>query len=224
MSVGFMTGAADKLIAEERQLMLEGYDELLHKRYRCGGRWRGECICLFSCSLLSSTGGVLHLFSPFRLPLTSFSRARREAAEARPDGDNAIVEQNLLAFKEKMAKEALAVAAASRAGPGADSARRYSDGVPGHELSTSIDSILAVLRKVQEDRNLSISWEAIISATWKHTKDVYWSTYVADCAVWPLLQYINFSYVPVRYQFLYVNACNLAWNTFLSFQANAHHG
>lgn len=59
-------------------------------------------------------------------------------------------------------------------------------------------------------------------AAWNHTKDVYLLTYAVDCAAWPFLQLINFSLVPLRYQVLYVNICNLFWNTFLSFMANGH--
>lgn len=47
-------------------------------------------------------------------------------------------------------------------------------------------------------------------------------TYVADCVVWPPLQLINFTFVPLRLQVLYINACNLAWNTFLSMMASGH--
>lgn len=59
---------------------------------------------------------------------------------------------------------------------------------------------------------------------WEHTKEVFVPTYVADCAIWPFLQYVNFKFVPLHYQALYVNVCNLGWNTFLSFMANSHHG
>jgi hypothetical protein len=68
------------------------------------------------------------------------------------------------------------------------------------------------------------SWAAIWDRTWKHCKEVYLPTYLADVTVWPPLQLINFTYVPVRFQFLFVNTANLAWNTFLSMMANKHHG
>jgi hypothetical protein len=35
----------------------------------------------------------------------------------------------------------------------------------------------------------------------------------ADCIVWPPLQLINFTFVAKPYQVLYVNLCNIAWNT-----------
>eukprot|EP00026_Physarum_polycephalum_P010458 Phypoly_transcript_10622.p1 GENE.Phypoly_transcript_10622~~Phypoly_transcript_10622.p1 ORF type:complete len:306 (+),score=58.29 Phypoly_transcript_10622:35-919(+) len=59
-------------------------------------------------------------------------------------------------------------------------------------------------------------------AAWEHTKEVYLLTYAVDWCAWPLLQLVNFSLVPLRYQVLYVNVCNLFWNTFLSFMANGH--
>jgi hypothetical protein len=62
----------------------------------------------------------------------------------------------------------------------------------------------------------------IIKEAWQHTKNVYLLTYAIDWCAWPFLQLINFSLVPLKYQVLYVNVCNLFWNTFLSFMANAH--
>lgn len=64
------------------------------------------------------------------------------------------------------------------------------------------------------------SWAAIWDRTWTHTKAVYWQTLLADYMFWPPLQLINFSFVPVRYQFLYVNVATLGWNAFLSLMAN----
>jgi hypothetical protein len=60
----------------------------------------------------------------------------------------------------------------------------------------------------------------VIRNAWKRTIGVYLMTYISDSIVWPPLQLINFSFVPVRYQFLYVNTCNLFWNAFLSYVAN----
>lgn len=47
-------------------------------------------------------------------------------------------------------------------------------------------------------------------------------TYIADCVVWPPLQLINFTFVPLRLQVLYINLANLGWNTFLSMMAAGH--
>ena len=65
-----------------------------------------------------------------------------------------------------------------------------------------------------------ISWEDVYNKAWSHTKDVYIETYLTDCIVWPPIQLINFTFIPVRFQFLYVNFANLGWNTFLSLMAN----
>jgi len=40
--------------------------------------------------------------------------------------------------------------------------------------------------------------------------------FVTDCLVWPPLQVINFKYVPVPLQALYVNFFNIMWTSFLS--------
>jgi hypothetical protein len=84
----------------------------------------------------------------------------------------------------------------------------------------SIDRVLALL--AEEERKTHIEWRTIAESTWAHTKEVYWPTYAADCVVWPGLQWVNFTFVPLRFQVLYVNVCNLAWNAFLSFQSNKH--
>ena len=39
--------------------------------------------------------------------------------------------------------------------------------------------------------------------------------------MWPLLQMVNFTLVPQHLRVLYVNVCNIGWNTFLSTMANA---
>ncbi len=41
--------------------------------------------------------------------------------------------------------------------------------------------------------------------------------------MWPLLQMVNFTIVPQHLRVLYVNVCNIGWNSFLSTMANASH-
>lgn len=54
-------------------------------------------------------------------------------------------------------------------------------------------------------------------------RQVYVPTFAADCAIWPIVQAVNFSVVPVALQPLTVNVVNLFWNAFLSFMANKAH-
>jgi len=65
------------------------------------------------------------------------------------------------------------------------------------------------------------SWSSIWEKTFAHTKEVYLMTYLTDCLVWPPLQLINFTFIPVNYQFLFVNLANIAWNAYLSWMANS---
>mmetsp|Transcript_19303 Transcript_19303/g.74124 ORF Transcript_19303/g.74124 Transcript_19303/m.74124 type:complete len:282 (-) Transcript_19303:31-876(-) len=62
------------------------------------------------------------------------------------------------------------------------------------------------------------------SRDWKHVKEKlqqeYLYTYWTDCKVWPLIQLLNFRYVPAQYQALVVNGVCVGWNAFLSFVTN----
>lgn len=42
-------------------------------------------------------------------------------------------------------------------------------------------------------------------------------TYLVDIAVWLPIQTVNFRWVPVVYQALFVQSCNIGWNAYLSF-------
>lgn len=42
-------------------------------------------------------------------------------------------------------------------------------------------------------------------------------TYLVDIAVWLPIQTINFRWIPVVYQALFVQSCNVGWNAYLSF-------
>ena len=48
-------------------------------------------------------------------------------------------------------------------------------------------------------------------------------TYIIDVAVWAPIQTLNFRYIPVPYQSLVVQACNIGWNAYLSFVQHGHH-
>lgn len=48
-------------------------------------------------------------------------------------------------------------------------------------------------------------------------------TYIVDVAVWGPIQTVNFRFVPVPYQSLVVQACNIGWNAYLSFVQHGAH-
>jgi protein Mpv17 len=48
-----------------------------------------------------------------------------------------------------------------------------------------------------------------------------WPTLKVNWLVWPVLQGINLSVVPLQYRLLYINICSLFWSAFLSNMANA---
>jgi len=83
-----------------------------------------------------------------------------------------------------------------------------------------INKIFLKIRQVEEIKDKELSWDLIFFNAWNHTKSVYLRTYAFDCMFWPPLQLINFTFVPVRLQFLFVNTVSLFWNTFLSLMAN----
>jgi protein Mpv17 len=51
----------------------------------------------------------------------------------------------------------------------------------------------------------------------KKLKDEYLHTFAVDCAIWPAVQFINFRFVPLHLQAVYVNVVSLGWAGFLSF-------
>jgi len=90
--------------------------------------------------------------------------------------------------------------------------------------TTTTPTIIPLLPTPQLEQLISLfdtnTLSEVIRNAWKRTTGVYLMTYISDSIVWPPLQLFNFSFVPVRYQFLYVNTCNLFWNAFLSYVAN----
>lgn len=54
-------------------------------------------------------------------------------------------------------------------------------------------------------------------------KSDFLSTYLIDIAVWAPIQTINFRFVPVPYQSLMVQSCNIGWNAYLSFVQHGAH-
>ena len=50
--------------------------------------------------------------------------------------------------------------------------------------------------------------------------DKLWPTLKVNWVVWPVLQAVNMSVVPLQYRLLYVNVCSLFWSAFLSNMAS----
>ena len=48
-----------------------------------------------------------------------------------------------------------------------------------------------------------------------------WPTLKVNWVVWPVLQAVNLSVVPLPYRILYINFCSLFWSAYLSAQTNS---
>lgn len=57
----------------------------------------------------------------------------------------------------------------------------------------------------------------------KKIKEKFWTIYMTDLVVWPPLQIINFSLVPLHLQPIFVNVLNIFWNAFLCYQMGDSH-
>jgi protein Mpv17 len=51
----------------------------------------------------------------------------------------------------------------------------------------------------------------------KKVKEDIWQTMCANWKIWPAVQAVNFTLVPVHYQVLTVNVVSIGWNTYLSY-------
>ncbi|KAG5895518.1 hypothetical protein JTB14_009228 [Gonioctena quinquepunctata] len=56
-----------------------------------------------------------------------------------------------------------------------------------------------------------------ISETTREFKEKFKSVYLVDWMIWPPTQFINFYYIPVIYQVIYINAITMLYNVFLSY-------
>lgn len=79
-------------------------------------------------------------------------------------------------------------------------------------LSVFIDSTFLVGMALLEGRGLTASLHNL--------KDRFPRVYMYDNLLWPPVQMVNFCLVPAQFRVLYVTACNMVWNTILSF---SHH-
>jgi hypothetical protein len=52
------------------------------------------------------------------------------------------------------------------------------------------------------------------SETWKRVRNIFLSSLLWNWAVWGPAQYINMSYVPLKYRVLFMNVVAFAWNIY----------
>ena len=57
----------------------------------------------------------------------------------------------------------------------------------------------------------------------ENVKNKFVKIYIADCAIWPLVQMANFAFVPAPLQPIFVNCINIGWNAFLSYVSQESH-
>jgi hypothetical protein len=77
------------------------------------------------------------------------------------------------------------------------------------------------LDKLEQANRDLYTWRSIASKAQSETRRNFFGTYIVDVSVWPPLQAINFTYVPLRFQLLYINSLMVFWNIFLSHMANS---
>jgi hypothetical protein len=163
VSVGVLTGAAEKREADAKRAGMEEYEALLKRRYQS---------------------------------------AIDAANESKPkDPTKAALLSDLLQLKGL-----LQATRGNGAGGSGEAAHGSNGSGSASEAAAALDRILGVLHEGEDTSAGGITWEGIWARTWAHTKDVYLETFIADCIVWPPLQLINFTFVPLKYQVLYVNA------------------
>lgn len=57
---------------------------------------------------------------------------------------------------------------------------------------------------------------------WKKIESDLFKTWIIDVTVWSPIQTLNFRFIPVSYQALVVQTCNIGWNAYLSFIQHKH--
>ena len=54
----------------------------------------------------------------------------------------------------------------------------------------------------------------------ENVKEKVWPTTVTNWKIWPLVQFINFYFIPVRFQLSFANVIALFWNAYMSWMVN----
>lgn len=55
-----------------------------------------------------------------------------------------------------------------------------------------------------------------VDLAFKNVTDNMWEVLKVNYCSWPLINFLNFKYVPIKYRVLCVNFCGLLWNAFLA--------
>lgn len=165
--------------------------------------------------------------SPF--PSSPAPRASPSAGSiaALPPSQQRALEKNLLALRQQAIRAGEVSGGVSALAPGssvssssASASSSSSSSAAESEAVASIDRVLAMLKEEQNKKTKT--WHHIWDESYHSAKDKFLVTYLLDCAVWPLLQTINFTFVPLKAQVLFVSMANLGWNTVLSLMAHSH--
>eukprot|EP01035_Chromulina_nebulosa_P019232 gene19232-25083_t len=61
---------------------------------------------------------------------------------------------------------------------------------------------------------------SFLSAGLQSTKNNLWITLIANWYCWPVINFVNFLWIPLQYRVLFSNTAAVFWNMFLSSVAN----
>eukprot|EP00090_Calanus_glacialis_P023396 TRINITY_DN36104_c0_g1_i1.p1 TRINITY_DN36104_c0_g1~~TRINITY_DN36104_c0_g1_i1.p1 ORF type:complete len:184 (-),score=49.99 TRINITY_DN36104_c0_g1_i1:74-625(-) len=95
--------------------------------------------------------------------------------------------------------------------------------IPGRTISCAVKKIFfdqTVISPFVDSTflyGISIMESQTPAQAWSGLQDKFPKVYLCDCLLWPPVQMINFTLVPLRFRVLFVNVMNLAWNTVLSY-------
>lgn len=54
----------------------------------------------------------------------------------------------------------------------------------------------------------------------KKLETTWWPALQANWVVWPVVQYINFTFLPLQYRLFFANIVSIGWNSYLSWVNN----
>ena len=101
--------------------------------------------------------------------------------------------------------------------------------IPGRTISCAVKKIFfdqTVISPFVDSTflyGISIMESQTPAQAWRGLQDKFLKVYLCDCLLWPPVQMLNFTLVPLRFRVLFVNVMNLAWNTILSYFQHQYH-